>query len=73
MSQLRVDPISEILNVSGIELAGNFPDAVQDYTVMMAAVGAKSPHATDGRALIDFLMARDIDALVRALGMERMP
>jgi molybdate transport system substrate-binding protein len=72
-AEMGIQPISEILNVAGIELAGTFPAAVQGYTVMMAAVGEKSPHAAESRALIDFLMSREIDAVVRASGMERVP
>ena len=72
-AEIGVQPISEILNVAGVELGGSFPAAVQDYSVMMAAVGAKSPHAAEGRALIDFLMSRELDAVVRKLGMERTP
>jgi molybdate transport system substrate-binding protein len=71
-AEIGVQPISEIVNVAGVELAGSFPDPVQAYTVMMAAVGVKSPHAAEGRALIDFLMSRELDAVVRASGMERM-
>ena len=72
-AEIGVQPISEILNVQGVELAGSFPPAVQGYTVMMAAVGVKSPHAAEGRALIDFLMSRGVDAVVRESGMERVP
>jgi molybdate transport system substrate-binding protein len=72
-AEIGVQPISEILNVAGVELAGSFPAAVQGYSVMMAAVGVKSPHADEGRALIDFLMSRELDAVVRERGMERLP
>ena len=72
-AEIGVQPISEILNVAGVDLAGTFPAAVQDYSVMMAAVGAKSPQVADGRALINFLMSRELDAVVRKLGMERIP
>ena len=72
-AEIGVQPISEILNVEGVELAGSFPAAVQDYSVMIAAVGAQSPQVANGRALINFLMSRELDALVRKLGMERMP
>ena len=72
-AEIGVQPISEILNAAGVELAGRFPVAVQDHVVMMAAVGVKSPHAAEGRALIDFLLSRELDAVVRARGMERIP
>ena len=72
-AEIGVQPISEILNVPGIELGGSFPAAVQEYTVMTAAVGVKSPQAAAGRALIEFLMSRKFDVVVRAMGMERMP
>jgi molybdate transport system substrate-binding protein len=72
-AEIGVQPISEILNMAGVELAGSFPAAVQGYSVMMAAVGVKSPHPDAGRALIDFLMSRELDAVVRERGMERLP
>jgi molybdate transport system substrate-binding protein len=72
-AEIGVQPISEIVNVPGVELAGGFPAAVQDYAVMMAAVGAKSSSVSAGRALIDFLLSREIDPVVRSMGMERMP
>jgi len=72
-AEIGVQPISEILNVPGIELVGTFPAAVQEYTVMTAAVSATSSRQAEGRALIDFLMSRERDALVRSMGMERMP
>ena len=72
-AEIGVQPISEILSVAGVEFGGSFPAAVQGYSVMMAAVGVRSPHAAEGRALIDFLMSRKLDAVVRKLGMERTP
>jgi len=72
-AEIGVQPISEILNVEEVQLAGSFPVSVQDYAVMVAAVGVKSPHAAEGRALIDFLLSRKLDAVLRAAGMERVP
>ena len=39
-AELGVQPLSEILSVPGVELAGSLPATVQDYAVMVAAVHA---------------------------------
>jgi molybdate transport system substrate-binding protein len=72
-AEIGVQPISEILNVEGVQLAGSFPVSVQDYAVMVAAVSANSLQLPEGRALIDFLTARQLDGALRAAGMERVP
>jgi molybdate transport system substrate-binding protein len=71
-ADLGVQPLSEILAVSGVELAGSFPAAVQDYAVMVAAVGSASPHAAGGRALLAFLMSPAIDPVIARRGTERV-
>lgn len=72
-AEIGIQPMSEILNVPGVDLAGAFPSEVQDYAVMVAAVAARSAHASGAEALIQFLMSPPIDAIVRARGMERVP
>ena len=72
-AEFGVQPVSEILFVPGVDLAGTFPPAVQDYTIMVAGVSAKSEHADAARALITFLMSSTVDRVLAARGMERVP
>jgi molybdate transport system substrate-binding protein len=72
-AEIGIQPMSEILNVPGVEFAGPFPVSVQDYAVMVAAVAARSPQTAGGKALIQFLMSPPIDAVVRTRGLERVP
>jgi molybdate transport system substrate-binding protein len=72
-AQLGVQPLSEILSVPGVELAGSFPSSVQDYAIMVAAVAVAAPHAAGGRALVAFLMSSAVDPVIGARGMERVP
>jgi molybdate transport system substrate-binding protein len=72
-AELGVLPLSEILPVPGVELAGTFPAEVQDYTVMVAGVGSPATHTTAAKALIDFLMSPAVSSDVQKRGMERPP
>ena len=54
-AELGVLPLSEILPVAGVELAGNFPADVQDYSVMVGGVSPAAAHGAAARALIAFL------------------
>jgi molybdate transport system substrate-binding protein len=72
-AELGVQPLSEILSVPGVELAGSFPSSVQDYATMVAAVGIAAPNAAGGRELIAFLMSSAVDSVIGARGMERVP
>jgi molybdate transport system substrate-binding protein len=71
-SDFAVLPVSEILPVKGAELGGVFPAEVQTFVVMAAGVSAKA----QGRAAQDFvafLMSPANTAIVRQMGMERLP
>jgi molybdate transport system substrate-binding protein len=72
-AEFGVLPISEILPLSGIELAGAFPRDLQTYIVMVAGASAKTAHSGAVRELIQFLIAPDANPIVKAKGMERMP
>jgi molybdate transport system substrate-binding protein len=72
-AELGVQPLSEILPVPGVELAGSFPATVQDYAVMVAAIGSAAAQPSGGRALIAFLMSSAVDPVIAARGMERVP
>jgi molybdate transport system substrate-binding protein len=69
-AELGVLPVSEILPVPGIEVAGRFPDAVQDYAIMVGGVGAAAAHAAGARALIQFLISPIALPVIDKAGME---
>jgi molybdate transport system substrate-binding protein len=71
-AEFGVLPISEILPLSGVELAGAFPPALQTYIVMVAGASAKTAHSSAVRELIRFLTAPDALPIIKAKGMERM-
>jgi molybdate transport system substrate-binding protein len=70
-AELGVLPLSEILPVPGVEVAGTFPTDVQDYSVMVAGVGASAGHSAAGRALIEFLTSAAAFPVIQKKGMER--
>ena len=70
---LAVQPVSEILNVPGVEFAGTIPTDLQHVTVYAAAivVGSKEPAAS--KRLIAFLSSDGATAAIRKSGMEPSP
>ena len=71
MVELGVAPVSEILPVKGVELAGAFPAGVQSYVVMVAGVSASAKENGAARKFIEFLTAPANLSVVKAKGMER--
>jgi molybdate transport system substrate-binding protein len=69
-AELGVLPLSEILPVPGVEMAGRFPAAVQDYAVMVGGVGAAAAHPASARALIQFLTSPIALPVLEKTGME---
>ena len=70
-AEVGVLPISEILPLAGVELAGAFPPDMQTYIVMVAGVSAKTAQASAVRELIAFLTAPAALPVITARGMER--
>ena len=69
-AELGVLPVSEILPVPGVEVAGRFPAAVQDYAVMVGGVSAAAAHPASARALIQFLTSPTALPAIEKAGME---
>jgi molybdate transport system substrate-binding protein len=69
-AELGVLPISEILPLADVELAGAFPRDMQTYIVMVAGVSAKTAQPGAARELIDFLTAPAALPVITARGME---
>jgi molybdate transport system substrate-binding protein len=72
-AELGVLPLSEILPVTGVELAGTFPADVQDYTVMVGGIGSMATHSAAARALLEFLTSSAVLPVIEKKGMERPP
>ena len=70
-AELGVLPLSEILPVPGVELAGAFPADVQDYSVMVGGVSVSADQRTAVKALMAFLTSSGINPVIEKKGMER--
>jgi molybdate transport system substrate-binding protein len=69
-ADLAVQPVSELLNVPGIDYAGAIPDELQLVQMFGAAVVAGSKRAGAARRLIAFLTSGRAAETIRAHGME---
>ena len=70
-AELGVLPLSEILPVPGVELAGMFPSEIQDFTVMVGGASVSADQRSAVKALLAFLTSSDVDPVVEKKGMER--
>lgn len=68
--EIGLSPISEILPIEGVQLAGPFPADLQSYLVFSAAVSAASKNADAAKALIKFLASPAATSVLKAKGME---
>ena len=68
--EIGLAPVSEVLPVPGVQLAGPFPAEVQSYLVFTAAVLRGSKNAEAAKALIQYLTAPPVGAVLKARGME---
>ncbi|MGB6749595.1 MAG: substrate-binding domain-containing protein [Xanthobacteraceae bacterium] len=68
--ELALSPVSEIVAVSGAQLAGPVPADFQSYLVLSGAVAADSKDAGAAKALIKFLTAPSTATVLKAKGME---
>jgi molybdate transport system substrate-binding protein len=68
--EIGLGPISEILPIEGVQLAGPFPADVQSYLVFSAVVSSASKNADAAKALIKFLTSPVAPPVLKAKGME---
>jgi molybdate transport system substrate-binding protein len=68
--ELALSPMSEVLAVSGAQLAGAVPAALQSYLTLSGAVSAASTNAVAARAFIKFITAPSVGPVLKAKGME---
>ena len=70
-AELGILPLSEILPVPGVEVAGPFPAEVQEYAVMVGAVGAAARAQRGASRLMEFLVSPAALPIIEKHGMER--
>jgi molybdate transport system substrate-binding protein len=68
---IAIQPVSEILNMPGVELAGTIPAELKYNIVFCAAIVAGSKQQEASRRLIAFLASDAATAAIRRSGMER--
>lgn len=69
-ADLALGPISELVNVPGIEPVGLLPDAVQLVQTFSAAIVARSQNPGAARRLTAFLASERSTDAIRQVGME---
>ena len=69
--ELGIAPVSEILPVKGVELAGPLPAEIQSYVVMVGGVGTNATDTNAAKRLLDFVIAPANLPVIKAKGMER--
>ncbi|MGP0089323.1 MAG: substrate-binding domain-containing protein [Xanthobacteraceae bacterium] len=69
-AELAVQQISELLPVAGTEVVGPFPPELQNFTLFTAGLAAVGKAHEGARALVKFLTAPSIAAVLKAKGME---
>jgi molybdate transport system substrate-binding protein len=72
-ADLGIHQISEILAVPEVALVGPLPDALQSYTVYVAAISTGTEHDNAAQTLVDLLTSADGAAAIRKSGMEPLP
>jgi molybdate transport system substrate-binding protein len=68
-AELGFQQLSELLDVPGIEIAGNLPQAIQSVTRFSCGVGARTSNEAGARDLIGYLTSAHADSSKRRLGM----
>jgi molybdate transport system substrate-binding protein len=69
-AQLSIQPVSEILHMPGVDLAGTLPMELQHRNPYAAAIIAGSKQAEASRRLIAFLSSESATAAIKRSGME---
>lgn len=68
--EMGLGPVSEVLLVSGVQVAGFFPADVQAYLVLAGGVSNGSRSAGAARALLEFLRSPAAGPVLKSKGME---
>jgi molybdate transport system substrate-binding protein len=69
-AEIGIQQMAELMAVSGVDVVGPLPDAVQSVTQFTAFVPAAALAPHGGRAVIDFLRKPAAQAVIKAKGLE---
>ena len=69
-ADIGIQQMAELMAVSGIDVVGPLPAALQSVTLFTAAIPASASHPDAGRALIDFLTTPAAKSVIKAKGLE---
>jgi molybdate transport system substrate-binding protein len=72
-AEITIRPVSEIVNVPGIDFVGTVPDEIQFVSVFTAARVSGSKQTEAAKQLIAFLASGHAQAAIRKSGMEPLP
>jgi molybdate transport system substrate-binding protein len=68
--EIVMRPVSELVNVPGIDFVGPVPEEVQYLSMFSAAIVAGSKQVDSGQRLIHFLGSETAEAAIRRSGMD---
>jgi molybdate transport system substrate-binding protein len=68
--EIAIRPVSELVNVPGIDFVGPVPEEVQYLSIFSAAIVGGSHRVDAGEQLIHFLGSQAADAAIRRSGMD---
>jgi molybdate transport system substrate-binding protein len=68
--EIAIRPVSELVNVPGIDFVGTVPEEVQYLSIFSAAIVAGSKQVDAGQRLIHFLESEAAEAAIRRSGMD---
>ena len=69
-SEIAIQPVSELLHVSGVDFVGPIPMEIQYISVFSAAIVVGSKEQEASRRLIMFLASESSKAMIKRSGME---
>ena len=69
-AEIGIQQMAELMAVSGVDVVGPLPDALQSITQFSAVVPAVALTPQGGRAVIDFLRRPAAKAVIKAKGLE---
>jgi molybdate transport system substrate-binding protein len=69
-AEIGIQQMSELMAVSGIDVVGLLPAALQSVTMFTGGIPTSASHAEAGRALLQFLTTLDVKNVIRSRGLE---
>ena len=69
-AEIGIQQMAELMAVSGVDVVGSLPDALQSVTQFTAFVPTAALDPQGGRAVIDFLRRSAAKAVIKAKGLE---